>query len=75
MKAPVRALIDQGIESLRTGGALPADLVAPDFVVERPKDRTHGDFASNAAMLLAKAARTNPRALAQQLLNAMPISD
>ncbi|MDQ3228881.1 MAG: arginine--tRNA ligase, partial [Pseudomonadota bacterium] len=75
MKAPVRALIDQGIESLRIGGALPADLVAPDFVVERPKDRTHGDFASNAAMLLAKAARTNPRALAQQLLNAMPISD
>ncbi|MEO6366213.1 MAG: arginine--tRNA ligase [Luteimonas sp.] len=75
MKAPVRALIVQGIETLRNSGTLPADLVLPDFVVERPKDRTHGDFASNAAMLLAKAARSNPRMLAQQLLEAMPASD
>ena len=75
MKAPVHALIDQGIEALRQSGTLPADLVSPDFVVERPKDRSHGDFASNAAMLLAKAARTNPRALAQQLIDAMPASD
>jgi len=75
VKAPVRALIQQGIEILRNNGTLPADLAAPDFVVERPKDRTHGDFASNAAMLLAKAARTNPRALAQQLLDAMPTSE
>ncbi len=75
MKAPVRALLLQGIETLRNNGALLADLVSPDFVVERPKDRTNGDFASNAAMLLGKAARTNPRALAQQLLDAMPASD
>ncbi|MEJ7747059.1 MAG: arginine--tRNA ligase, partial [Luteimonas sp.] len=75
MKAPIRALILQGIETLRNDGTLPADLVSPDFVVERPKDRSHGDFASNAAMLLAKAARTNPRALAQQLLDAMSVSD
>ena len=74
MKAPVCALIHQGIETLRNNGTLPVDLVSPDFVVERPKDRTHGDFASNAAMLLAKVARTNPRALAQQLLDAMPAS-
>ncbi|TKR30320.1 arginine--tRNA ligase [Luteimonas gilva] len=73
MKAPLRALIDQGIAALRAAGTLPAD-AAPDFVVERPKDRSHGDFASNAAMLLAKAARTNPRALAQQLVEALPAS-
>ena len=47
----------------------------PAFVVERPKDRAHGDFASNAAMLLAKAARTNPRELAQALVAALPPSD
>jgi arginyl-tRNA synthetase len=45
------------------------------FVVERPKDRTHGDFSTNAAMILAKAARTNPRALAQALVAALPASD
>ena len=73
VKAPLRALIDQGIAALRAAGTLPAD-AAPDFVVERPKDRSHGDFASNAAMLLAKAARTNPRALAQQLVEALPAS-
>mgnify|MGYP003947533723 FL=1 len=75
MKAQLRALIEQGLTALRAAGTLPADLASPDFSVERPKERAHGDFSTNAAMLLAKAARTNPRALAQQLLEAMPASD
>ncbi|WP_042838770.1 arginine--tRNA ligase, partial [Xanthomonas citri] len=75
MKALLRALIGQGIEALRANGTLPADTLPPDFVVERPKTREHGDFATNAAMLLAKAARSNPRALAQALLAALPASD
>ncbi len=66
----LRALISQGIEALRANGTLPADSLPPDFVVERPKTRDHGDFATNAAMLLAKAARSNPRALAQALVEA-----
>jgi arginyl-tRNA synthetase len=74
VKAPLRALIDQGIAHLRATGSLPADVTTPEFVVERPKDRSHGDFASNAAMVLAKAARTSPRALAQQLVEALPQS-
>jgi len=75
VKAQLRALIEQGLTALRAAGTLPADLASPDFSVERPKERAHGDFSTNAAMLLAKAARTNPRALAQQLLEAMPASD
>jgi arginyl-tRNA synthetase len=75
LKAPLRALIAQGIDALRSAGSLPADTATPDFVVERPKTREHGDFASNAAMLLAKAARSNPRALAQALVQALPASD
>nr|WP_283254822.1 arginine--tRNA ligase [Luteimonas galliterrae] len=67
-------MIEQGIAQLRSAGALPADAATPDFVVERPKDRSHGDFATNAAMLLAKPARSNPRALAQQLVEAIPAS-
>ena len=62
LRALVRHLIEQGIDALRARGALPADLVVPDFVVERPKDSSHGDFSSNVAMLLAKPARGNPRA-------------
>lgn len=72
MKSRLRALIAQGIDALRANGALPADLATPDFVVERPKDRSHGDFSTNAAMLLAKPARSNPRALAQLLVEALP---
>ncbi|MCW4456532.1 arginine--tRNA ligase [Flavobacterium sp. MXW15] len=75
MKPLLRALIGQGIEALRANGSLPADTLPPDFVVERPKTREHGDFATNAAMLLAKAARSNPRALAQALVEALPKSD
>ena len=75
MKPQLRALIGQGIEALRANGTLPADILPPDFVVERPKTREHGDFATNAAMLLAKAARSNPRALAQALVNALPTND
>ena len=74
MKTLLHALVAQGIEALRAAGTVPADAATPDFVIERPKTREHGDFASNAAMLLAKAARSNPRALAQALVAALPAS-
>lgn len=74
MKTLLHALVAQGIEALRAAGTLPADAATPDFVIERPKTREHGDFATNAAMLLAKAARGNPRALAQALVAALPAS-
>ena len=79
MKSQLRALITQGIDALRSAGTLPADTALPDFVVERPKTREHGDFASNVAMLLAKqpdksGARRNPRVLAQALVAALPTS-
>ncbi|WP_242108705.1 arginine--tRNA ligase [Luteimonas aquatica] len=77
MKSRLRALIARGIDALRADGTLPVDLPVPDFVVERPKDRAHGDFSTNAAMLLARhagqgGARSNPRALAQRLIEALP---
>lgn len=48
------------------------DLALPEGVpsqvtVERPRQRSHGDYATNVAMQLAKRAGTNPRALAEQL--------
>jgi len=75
LRALVRDLVGQGIETLRADGALPAGLEVPEFVVERPKDRSHGDFSSNVAMLLARPAKSNPRALAQALVAALPPSD
>ena len=74
MKATLHALIAQGIDALRNAGTLPADAASPDFVIERPRTREHGDFASNAAMMLAKPVRSDPRALAQALVEAIPMS-
>ena len=75
LRALVRQLVEQGISTLRERGTVPTDLAAPDFVIERPKDRSHGDFSCNVAMLLAKPAKSNPRALAQALVEALPPSD
>jgi arginyl-tRNA synthetase len=75
LRALVRMLVEQGIETLRAQGTLPADLEIPAFVIERPKERSHGDFSSNVAMLLSRPAKSNPRALAQALVAALPPSD
>ena len=46
------------------------DLQLPEkIVVERPKNREHGDWSTNVAMQLAKQAGTNPREFAQQLIS------
>jgi arginyl-tRNA synthetase len=75
LRVLISTLVEQGIATLRDNGTLPADLATPAFVIERPKDRNHGDFSTNAAMLLAKPARSNPRAIAQALVAALPASD
>jgi len=64
------------LESWIAGG-LAAIAPAPAGIkvtLERPKARQHGDYASNAALQLAKAAKRNPRELAQALLAALPPS-
>ena len=55
-------------------GSLTEDLIPPveKFAVMRPKDRSHGDWASNAAMQLAKKAGMKPRDLAEKILAALP---
>src|SRR5688572_2615123 len=58
------ALLDGVLDELVAEGALPAGLERRAVAVEPPRDVAHGDLATNAAMVLAKAAGTNPRALA-----------
>lgn len=72
VKEALRELVLQAIRTLQDGGVLPADLELPGFVIERARNREHGDFATNAAMLLAKPARAKPRELAEKLVAAMP---
>jgi arginyl-tRNA synthetase len=70
------AVRDQLLEHLRRAlrGLLDAAGDAgelPDFALEVPKNPEHGDFACNAAMLLAKRLRQPPRAIAQRLVEAL----
>ena len=75
VKDALRALLTSAIESLRASGALLADLALPTIGVERTRTREHGDFATNVSMLLAKSAKSNPRALAQLIVDALPAND
>jgi arginyl-tRNA synthetase len=73
--AQYAALLDGVLDDLVAEGSLPADLDRRNVTVEPPRDPSHGDLATNAAMVLAKAAGTNPRALAELIkpkLAAMP---
>ncbi|HWI88516.1 MAG TPA: arginine--tRNA ligase [Sphingomicrobium sp.] len=73
--AQYAALLDGVLDDLVSEGALPQDLERRNVTVEPPRDAAHGDLATNAAMVLAKGAKTNPRALAEaikQKLEALP---
>lgn len=71
MKDTIRQLIQHALANLTTAGVLPEGL-SPAIQVENTKDKTHGDFASNIAMMLAKPAGMKPRDLAEQLIAALP---
>jgi len=60
--------IAAALDALEAAGTLPASLPRTAVTVEPPRDVTHGDLATNAAMVLAKPAKTNPRALAEALV-------
>src|SRR3954471_20598270 len=73
--AQYAALLDGVLDDLVADGALAAELDRRNVTVEPPRDPSHGDLATNAAMVLAKGAETNPRALAEAIkpkLKALP---
>ncbi len=74
MKQQIQTLLATALRDL-PDGTLPADLELPAIELERTRDVLHGDFACNLAMRLSKAARSNPRQLAQLLINALPASE
>jgi arginyl-tRNA synthetase len=62
-KEQIAALFQQALIPHLAG----TDLSAPTIILERPRDPSHGDFACNIAMQLAKALKKNPRELAQAI--------
>ena len=69
MKSTVEELLKQALVTLQQQGHIPSNVVI-DIHVERTKDATHGDYATNMALILAKPAAKPPRQLAEQLVKA-----
>ena len=74
MKQQIAQLLESALQTLKAQDVIPAD-IAPNIQVENTRDKAHGDFATNLAMMLAKPAKSNPRALAQLLCDALPESN
>lgn len=76
MKHHIEHLLTSALTGLQQGGGLLAHVDLPPHVpVEHTRDRNHGEFASNVALTLAKAARCKPRDLAEKIVAALPASD
>ena len=73
MKQQVEKLVLSALQKL-VGTLLPEAPAADAVSVERSRDPQHGDFTTNVAMRLAKAARRKPRELAQAIVAALPPS-
>ena len=68
LHAGFAAKIDAVLNALELEGSLPPETNRSNVTVEPPRDPSHGDLATNAAMVLAKQAKTNPRALAEKIV-------
>lgn len=71
MKARIESLLVATLEQLKADGIVPQE-VQPRIQADRTKDKSHGDFATNLAMMLAKPAKMNPRQLAEAIIERVP---
>jgi arginyl-tRNA synthetase len=60
-------IVDQIKQAVVAAGIVEAEQI-PDFVLELPKDKQHGDYATNVAMQLTRIARRNPRQIAEEIV-------
>ena len=74
MKSHLCELLHTALQNLQAQNMLAAGAL-PDIGVEHARDKQHGDFASNIALTLAKAAQRKPRELAEQIVAHLPASD
>lgn len=68
-KSEIKEIVISALGVLVREGKIAAEPL-PAFQVTIPNDSAHGDFSANAALVCAKALKTNPRALAQQIVDA-----
>jgi len=73
VKEHIEELLAQSLLHLQREGVLPAES-EPEVQLERTRSPEHGEFASNLALALCKAAGMPPRELAQAIINRLPRS-
>ena len=71
LKHKIENLVNQAINKLKNDGILD-DSITPSIQITRTKDASHGDFACNIALTLAKVVKKPPRELAEAICNAIP---
>jgi arginyl-tRNA synthetase len=71
MKQQLASLIQTALDILKSQGDFPAD-ITPKIQIDRARDASHGDYACNIALMLAKPAKCKPRDLAKKIVAALP---
>jgi arginyl-tRNA synthetase len=74
LKDQLRQIIETVLTDLIAQNSLP-EMALPKIQIDRTKDKLHGDFACNIAMMLARPAKMNPRQIATLLVEALPETD
>ncbi len=74
MKQELTQLIQHALDKLIAAGQLP-ETISPNIQIDRTRDKSHGDLASNIALTLAKPAGKNPRDIAYLICAALPESE
>jgi arginyl-tRNA synthetase len=67
MKQQIAQILTDVVQQLKDQDVIPEDL-SPRINVENTRDKAHGDFATNLAMMLTKAAGMPPRVLAEKIV-------
>jgi len=67
MKDLIKGILQKAFEECRKQGALQSTTM-PDFIVEVPRNKGHGDLATNIAMLVAKQEKRSPKEIARELV-------
>ena len=77
VKQFLQELVASAIKNLQAQNILPNEDVQnlPEIIIDATKDDSHGDYATNFALVASKLAKSNPKALAERLIDNLPESD
>ncbi|WP_031514238.1 arginine--tRNA ligase [Desulfofalx alkaliphila] len=74
MRSQLALALEKAVEKAVEKGTIPS-VTVPEFVVEVPREKGHGDFATNLAMMLARPAKNAPRKLADIIVENFELAD